>query len=142
MLKLPCMVPLYINLFSMFWSIRMTSVQFLLQEKQARVKMIDYFCRAGSQALAKLNDKHTLEETARIFSIEQQQFKQGLPMYAQKAEFLAALANAQCIVLRGGTGIGKCTQHPASMYDSDTHHFPGCNQKQCITTHSSLYTSV
>ena len=60
--------------------------------------------------MSQLGNKGTLEETARLFSIEQQQFKQGLPMYAQKAEFLAHLQSPeQCIVLRGGTGIGELT---------------------------------
>ncbi len=71
------------------------------------MKMINYLCKAGDNALPKLNDKYALEHVARQFSIEHQQFKQGLPMYAQKQEFLDMLHAAQCVVLRGGTGIGK-----------------------------------
>ena len=71
------------------------------------MKMINYFCKAGDSALSKLNDKYAVEHVARQFSIEHQQFKQGLPMYAQKQEFLDLLHSAQCVVLRGGTGIGK-----------------------------------
>ena len=61
----------------------------------------------GDVFLLKLSDKATLEESARLFGLEQQQFSQKLPMYAQKEEFLAALLAAQCIVLKGGTGIGQ-----------------------------------
>lgn len=78
-----------------------------MQGKEARLKMINYFCKAGDAMLPRLNNKHDVELVASQFSIEHQQFKHGLPMYAQKEEFLAKLQSAQCIVLRGGTGIGK-----------------------------------
>lgn len=82
------------------------------------MKMINYFCKAGDNALPKLNDKYALEHVARQFSIEHQQFKQGLPMYAQKQEFLDLLHSAQCVVLKGGTGIGK------SLHDTHLTHNP------------------
>lgn len=84
--------------------------------------MIAYFCKAGDATLLKLTDKEGLEDVARMFGVEQQQFNQSLPMYAQKEDFLAALHTAQCIVLKGGTGIGKellllCTLHSAFDYN-------------------------
>lgn len=73
--------------------------------------------------LPRLNNKHDVELVASQFSIEHQQFKHCLPMYAQKEEFLAKLQSAQCIVLRGGTGIGKvmmrrpcCTSYLMVLY--------------------------
>ena len=69
--------------------------------------MITYFVKAGDDALLQLNNKATMEDAARLFDVEQQQFDQNLPMYAQKEEFLTALQAAQCIVLRGGTGVGE-----------------------------------
>ena len=57
--------------------------------------------------LPRLNNKYDVEPVARHFSIEHQQFKQGLPMYAEKEDLLAKLQSAQCVVLKGGTGIGK-----------------------------------
>lgn len=78
-----------------------------VQGKEARLKMINYFCKAGDAMLPRLNNKHDVELVASQFSIEHQQFKHGLPMYAQKEEFLAKLQSAQCVVLRGGTGIGN-----------------------------------
>lgn len=69
--------------------------------------MITYFVRAGDDTLAQLNNKAALEDAARLFDLEEQQFNQNLPMYAEKEQFLADLHASQCIVLRGGTGIGK-----------------------------------
>ena len=77
-----------------------------MQNTELRKKMIAYFCKAGDATLLKLTDKAALEDVARLFAVEQQQFNQSLPMYAQKEELLAALHNSQCIVLKGGTGIG------------------------------------
>lgn len=79
----------------------------MLQAKHARLKMIDYFCQTSDALKAQLHDDTALDSITAQFMLEHTQFQQGLPMYARKEEFLSLLCKSQCIVLIGGTGIGK-----------------------------------
>ena len=83
----------------------LTALPFV-QGKQARLKMIEYFCEAGDGMLTSLDSDDDVEHVARQFSIEDQQFKHGLPIYAEKQEFLNLLQSSQCVVLQAGTGTG------------------------------------
>ena len=81
-----------------------------------RQKMIDHFVKRCNDIVQDLN-KDNVVLRSRLFYLEQQQFGQGLPMYARKAEFLKILKSNQACVLKGGTGIGKTVTVPQWVYD-------------------------
>ena len=52
-----------------------------------------------------------------LFKREQQQFEQGLPMFARKRQFLDLVTAHQAMILKGGTGVGKTVTVPQWVYD-------------------------
>ena len=88
-----------------------------VQAKKGRIGMIDYFDKQMQAMLPQLHDQSFIERNAKLFELEAMQFHKNLPVYARKEEFLRYLQSSQCLVLKGGTGIGKpvgTVIHPVS----------------------------
>jgi HrpA-like RNA helicase len=84
-------------------------------------KKAQYFINAAGALLGKLAaSADTLPRLMRLFQMEHGQYQQGLPMYAYKAEALAAHLDREhrVMVLAGGTGIGKTVSVPQYVYDT------------------------
>ena len=88
-----------------------------LNKIQARLRMIDIFCKRLDEMKRGLDESNVIFRS-RLVQLESQQFEHGLPMYARKDEFIRLISNAQAIVLKGGTGIGKTVTCPQWMLDA------------------------
>jgi hypothetical protein len=77
--------------------------------KQNRVAMGEYFAERCGLAVEGLEGlgAEKLAQRRKLFEREAQQYKQALPMYAFKKQFLDSLKGANGLVLQGGTGVGR-----------------------------------
>ena len=73
----------------------------LVQAKQSRLEMIDYFCSTADRLLLNLEHGGDVETISHLFELEHAQFSKGLPIYACKQDFLTLLGSSQCIVMKG-----------------------------------------
>jgi len=87
-----------------------------LQKAESRIAMIDQYVSTCKKLAAGLNTRNC-PMRSRLAFLEATQFKQGLPMYAQKTAIVKMIRENGCCIVKGGTGTGKTVSVPQWVFD-------------------------